>query len=179
MNKVNIDGIQYDAAPEVDRALTKALDGAKLLSEQLAAANKRADEAEARSDEHKARADAAEKTAKEAKDGIGDAVKARVALHATASKFLGNQDVSDKSDRDVMVAVIATKHKGFDAAGKSDDYVRARFDAVIELGGVSPQLVQAAGGHVTQHADTSHADQAAESAAWSKSIDNFNSWRNN
>jgi hypothetical protein len=41
---------------------------------------------------------------------------------------------STKTDRDVMLAVISAKDPSFKADGKSDDYVRARFDIAIQDG---------------------------------------------
>lgn len=38
----------------------------------------------------------------------------------------------EKSDRDLMMDAIAKVNSNFDATDKSDDYVRARYDAVLE-----------------------------------------------
>lgn len=60
-------------------------------------------------------------------------VRDRMALEAQVVKLLGADYKTDgKSDRDLRLAVIANTDKAFKADGKSDDYVAARFDAVVE-----------------------------------------------
>jgi len=60
-------------------------------------------------------------------------VRDRMALEAQVVKLLGADCKTDgKSDRDLRLAVIANADKAFKADGKSDDYITARFDAVVE-----------------------------------------------
>jgi len=60
-------------------------------------------------------------------------VRDRMALEAQVIKLLGADYKTDgKTDRDLRLAVIANADKAFKADGKSDDYVAARFDAVVE-----------------------------------------------
>jgi len=64
---------------------------------------------------------------------IESEVRVRMDLEAQVVKLLGADYKTDgKSDRDLRLAVIANTDKAFKADGKSDDYVAARFDAVVE-----------------------------------------------
>ena len=136
MHKIRIDGIEYDAAPEVVNALTKANGSLATLQAKL-------DQADA---DHKAaistlqgKLDTAEadlKTAKTAAEGeaarIDSAVAARLELLEVASRFVKADSLTGKSDRDVRVAVITSKYADFKADGRDDAYIAARFDGVVE-----------------------------------------------
>lgn len=98
---------------------------------------KRADKAEAERDDAKERADKAEAERKDAADGLGDKIKARIELCTKAAKVLDAADLSNKTDREVKVAVIAKITGAEIADAKSDDYVDARFDAAVEQSNVS------------------------------------------
>lgn len=174
MKKVNLDGVEYEVAPEVARSIDKSNARIDSLETSLKDAQKRVDEASAKADEAKARADEAEKARTVALDSLPGLVKKRVELLSTASKFV-NADVSDKSDRDVQIEVIKTKNKDFNGDGKSDDYVAARFDAVVESGAPNPQLLAAVPGTLGKQQFAS--DAANEQAAWMKSVENLNASR--
>ena len=131
---VNLDGLEYQAAPEVAKALEKAqaeiadvrADAEKTkqdVQKELDSAQAKVDELKKQMDEYKEkRGDAA----------IAEAAKARVALLSKAAKVVNTDSLLDSSDREIMAAVIAERHDGVDLAEKSDDYVLARFDAVLE-----------------------------------------------
>lgn len=137
MLKVNIDGIQYDAAPEVAKALEKATARADKAEGDLKTAQTALDEqktatakAEAERDELKEKAennDSAEK--------VQAAVKARLELERVAGKVL-NEDaaakIGDMTDADIKNAVIMAKNPNANLDGKSAEYVQARFDSVVE-----------------------------------------------
>lgn len=66
-----------------------------------------------------------------------DLVKARVTLVSAATPHLDEETVAKldgMTDRDVKVAVISSSVENFDAKEKSDDYVQARYDGIIESG---------------------------------------------
>jgi len=130
--KIRLDGIEYEAAPEVINALDKA--------------NKRADEAESKENETKKQLDAVtaekdglqakvdshaaeiEKTRKDAADILVTAVKSRVELLKTADDF--HVDKADEmADKEIKVAVIkSVRGDSFDLTDKSDAYIDAAFD---------------------------------------------------
>lgn len=173
MIKVNLDGIQYDAAPEVAKALEKATARADTAEAALKDANKRADTAEAQRDDNKSKLDVAETKLKDT-TGIDALVASRVALLATAAKF-DSSDFTGKSPRDIQISVIKTARKDFDATGKSDDYVQASFDAVVGTGAPNPQVTTSTPPIAPVGAPRNDAE--AEQAAYRKSVSNFNDWR--
>lgn len=66
-------------------------------------------------------------------DELNAKVEARVSLLDSAKPLLGDSfDFTGKSDREIKEAVIATTKKDFKGDGKSDDYINAFFDAMVE-----------------------------------------------
>lgn len=64
---------------------------------------------------------------------LRDEVKKRVALETAAGTVLGEKvRLDDLSDRQLMEQVVTKLHGSEIDSEKSDDYVRARFDAAIE-----------------------------------------------
>lgn len=180
--KVNIDGLQYDAAPEVARALDKA---DKTISELQTDIQKVRADSKAELDKLQARLDAAiegqkaaETLLKAEQDGRADAIGKHVALLAKAQPLVGKDVKLDgKTPREIQVLAIKSRNKDFNDTDKSDDYVAARFDAIVEAAPpVARQLATATGGNPTPVDIRS--DEAIEADAWKKSVDNFNSWRN-
>lgn len=138
---IKIDGIEYEvsksAAPHVEKALANR-------DVVVAAQTKRADEASAKADAEAARADVAVKErddlkakldASESPERIAALVNARVSLEGTARGILGAEAKFDgKSERALKVDCIKHTDAKFNEDGKSDDYVAARFDAIVESG---------------------------------------------
>lgn len=145
---VVLDGISYQASPEVANALNKSkarvdeLDGLLQTAQQsLKDKGAEFDTLKAKHDEAAAELDKLKKA--DNSEEIKKAVKARIGLLQSASRVLDDeamQKLDDASDRDIMTAVIHAKHKDAkldekDDKGEfkaSDVYVQARFDAVIE-----------------------------------------------
>lgn len=96
------------------------------LRSTLTETKKALDTVTAERDALKARADAAEK--KIAPDQIDAAVKQRIAVYDGARALHGKDVELKGSERDVMIQAIRARDEKFDANGKSDDYVTARFD---------------------------------------------------
>ncbi len=122
-----------DTSARMDAAEAKVAGGV----EALRLANKRADEAEgklatANETVTALKADAGDKTK------IDAAVKDRVAIilsaepHVDAETF---KKFDGMTNREIMVAAAKTISPKFDDAGKSDDYVRSRFDSLVEAQG--------------------------------------------
>jgi hypothetical protein len=132
MSKVRLDGIEYEAAPEVlnhiERLTFRADAAEKSAKELKAAADAAAGERDA------AKAEVTSLKAKNNDEAIAAGVKARVVLEQTAAKVLGTEVKLDAmKDRDIKVAVITKVHTDAKMDGKSDEYVQARFDAAIEI----------------------------------------------
>ena len=132
MPKIRIDGIEYEAdSPALEQAIAKH--EAKQDAE-IVGLKKERDELQAKHDA--ADAEHAKTKAELAKaidpKRLGELVSERVKLHTDARTIRGKDtEIEGKPDRDVMVEVIRHDEKDFDADGKSDDYVRAYFEATI------------------------------------------------
>ena len=126
MAVIRLDGIEYSAPPEVERALVRA-------QEIAAAANLRADQAEATRDTLQATIAGHEAQLVQARaDG---AVAARVRLQLeTVAKDHGVEVRTDATDRAIRESVIRKIHAKADMNfdGKSDDYIGFAFDSALE-----------------------------------------------
>lgn len=123
LSTVNLDGIDYQTAPEVKNALEKAQASVKEVQTNLDAMQAKHDEAVASLEAYKKEFNA---------DSIAQAVAERVALMAEASKVVNLDALQGKSEREIQEAVIKSKHADINLDGKSDDYVKARYDVVME-----------------------------------------------
>lgn len=125
MVSIRVDGLDYPAAPEVERAYAR-------LNEQLTAANKRADTAEAERDSLRTQVTQHEANVAQVRADTAAQIRTRITLEATA-KDHGVEVRSDDSDRAIRENVIrkidGDAQARFD--GKSDDYVSALFDSAI------------------------------------------------
>lgn len=129
MVTVRVDGIEYNVVPEVERELTKK-------QERIDAEAKKADEQKAKADMLQAKNDELTEELKKIKEDRSDSAiqemaKARAAL-ITKSSTLVKDELDDLSDREIMEKVIKARHDNLDVSEKSDEYVAARFDAIIE-----------------------------------------------
>jgi hypothetical protein len=137
MKKVTLDGIEYDAAPEVANALAKATKKATEAQAKLDAANEALNDAQKTASKLEAeRDDLQEKvSAKTDAAELQKAVKARVELESVATKVLkadAAKDVSEMVDIEIKKAVIMAKNPSANLDGKDETYIQARFDAVAE-----------------------------------------------
>lgn len=130
MAKYTIDGVTYDtASPEFIQALTlrdKRIDGeiATFKSERDTAAAER-DAAIKERDDSKTALEKANDPKR-----LDSLVSERVSLVENARRVLGTDaKLEGKTDREIMVETIRHDDKDFDVEGKSDDYVRAYFEA--------------------------------------------------
>ena len=128
---VRVDGIEYQAAPEIERHITKQ-------AERIDALSTEAEQAKADAETCKAKADAATEEleaikAERTDEKIRDAARARVELERTAAKVLGDDaELGDKTDREIQEAVVRAVHKDAKLDEATDVYVQARFDAAVD-----------------------------------------------
>ena len=130
--KIRLDGIDYEAAPEVVNALNRESTRADEAEQKTGEMQKRLDSITAERDGLKAKVDAhpaeLEKVRKDAADIVTANVKARVDLLQTATGFRIDK-AEDMSDKEIKVAVVkAVRGDSFDPEGKSDAYIDAAFD---------------------------------------------------
>lgn len=185
MIKVNIDGLSYDAAPEVGLAMEKLRKANADAATAQADLQKRLDaaqgELDAQKEATKAAQDALEASKSEHDDAaIAKRVTARIALETSARRFVGDADLAALSDRQVREAALKAGNAAIVLDGRSDDYVTARFDAALELLGDA----KAGDAQVAALAPGARADgsprpgtRADADAAYAKSVANLNAWR--
>lgn len=126
MEKLTLDGVDYEAPAQTAQAVRAKLAAAAELAIALNAAKATADKAQAR-------ADAADEALKTERARLPIAVKARVALEGAAARVLGDDVKLDTlSDDEVRSAVIKKLVPNADLAGKSPEYLSARFDHALE-----------------------------------------------
>ena len=130
MQAVNLDGLTYRADAEVAKAYEKALSAKEeaVLSEKQARND--AEALQGQVDELKAQLEALKATHND--EAMAQAVAERVALLETAKRVVNVDGLQGMSDRVIKEAVLKAKHEAINLDGKSDDYVNARFDALIE-----------------------------------------------
>lgn len=134
MIKVNIDGLEYETAPEVAKALEKAQAHADELTGQVKTLTADVSKVQAAHDVLKEKLDAEEKVDKAA--AIATAVSARLALVSNATPHLDEETlkkVNDMSDAEIKTAVILAHFPEAKLDGKDATYLEARYDAAIEL----------------------------------------------
>lgn len=125
-----VDGLEYKASPEVVKYAEKQ-EALRLNAEKaLVEAKANVDSLQAKLDETiKAKNDA---EAKVNSDAIASLVKYHVELLSKAGRVVNVDSLANKSVREIQEAVILAKNANTDLSGKSNDYVSARFDAIIE-----------------------------------------------
>lgn len=133
-------GCSYDVPPEVEAAfrgkvgeLAEAKTRLDAITAERDAAVKARDTAAGERDSAKSELEKAQKT--DHAEAVKAGVKARMAVESAARRVLA-KDVVEKldsmSDEEIRVAVIQARSKDFDPEGRSDEYIRARFDGILE-----------------------------------------------
>lgn len=146
MKKIKIDGKEFEVSTEVadafeafSKKMEDAVTSAKaglVPKEDVAEVQKKLDAATAAGDVLQARVDHLEKEAKTKTDSadasvIQKAVQERLRIQGVATQVLDEADVTDeKSDLDLMKAVIMKDDADAKLDGKSDEYIKARFDGI-------------------------------------------------
>lgn len=137
-----MDAIEAEVPPEakgvLDRLSAKLDEAVEVIRDgaaKIAALTKKADEAQAKVDtmEEEVKKLKADNTA--LSDPAGEKIQAiiadRKALETVAQKI--KVDTDGLSDQAIKVAVIKKQSPEFNTDGKSDDYINARYDSVVEL----------------------------------------------
>lgn len=151
--KIRIAGVEQDVTDTVGQLIEKErADAAALLAAETklktdavgatAAVNVQLAEAKTKVETEKARADAnaekltkAEKARTDAEDpkALQAKITARVDLETKARAILGDDaKLSDKTDAEVKLAVVAKAHPDLKLDGKDPQYIAARFDLAVE-----------------------------------------------
>jgi len=131
MKKVNIDSIDYDAAPEVANAFGKL----KAKVDELSAASETSKGTiDALTDEKNKMQAKIDRFDAELKKAVDKSVTERVALFDSAKEILPAETKLDEmSNLEIKKAVVLEISKDAKLDEKSEDYINARFDAAIEM----------------------------------------------
>lgn len=167
----NKDGKEYDVKDEVHALLT-TLETEK--KEAVDAASEELTGLRASFDALQAKLDLGEKSkaTDAAKEEFHTAVAARVKLEREASDLLGSESVDGLSDREIKEKVIAKSSK-VSLDGKSDAYVDAAFDLLVEKG-----VDNTAFGKVVVDSADSASDMNIVEAARKKAMERaLNQWK--
>lgn len=121
---VQLDGLEYQASPEVAKALDKLRADAQAHADAVASMQAKLDAAEEAKTEMQAKLDGEPAR-------FAEAVKARIALVQAASKIAPDVNL-DGTDIEVMTAAIKAIKPNVNLDGKSEAYIQARFDAAVE-----------------------------------------------
>lgn len=129
---IRIDGLDFEVPTQAAQAMEQALASrdAKLVTETA-----RADAAEGERDAAKTELNETKTKLDAATDpkALSSAVTARVELETKARNVLGAEEKFDgKSDREIKIAALTKHDESFRADDRSDDYIDARFDVVVE-----------------------------------------------
>lgn len=135
--KVRIDEVDFEAPEALAQAVAKLQrkcdDAAKLATDTKAEADKSKAKLDALTEDlakaQKARDDAASPAK------TREAVKARLTLERSAAKVLGDERLDDIADDEIMRKAIVKAAPSAKLDGVSAEYLRARFDHIVETVG--------------------------------------------
>lgn len=157
MKKITIDGKEFEVADEVAAAFDSMTAKVTELTDKCGGLEKNKDEVQAKADasdaEVKRLGAEIENIKKAHTDGLNDAVKARVAVVTAATPILKDQNFDAMTDLEIKRAVVKADC-GQDFADKSDDYVAARFDMVVEARKKAGTKFDALGNEITENRNT-------------------------
>ena len=132
MVKINLDGIDYECAPEVKNRFDKLVaDAAKAATEHKTAL----DSMTAERDNFKDKFTKADADLKAMPDKIKAATDSRIDLVAAATPHLDEETVKKigtMSDKEIKTAIVMKAYPKADLKDASDVYLQGRFDSALE-----------------------------------------------
>jgi len=163
LKMVNLDGIDYEAAPEVANKLSRETDRADKAEQALEDKNTEISGLQAKFDSQEEELTKLKNVDHKAE--IEKGVEKRLALVSQATPHLDEdtlKNVASMSDNDVKVAVIKAKQPKANLDGKDQAYIDARYDAAldIEISAINAQREQVHGDSQDQGQPVVNADEA-------------------
>ena len=139
MPKVNLDGIDYEAAQEVINALAKLQTRVDKAEGDLKTTTASVTTITGERDTFKAKVDSLEATLAKVPDQITAAVANRLSLERKATIVLDGEDVSKLADKEIKTKIILAVFPNAkdQLATASDAYLDARLDAACEMADVA------------------------------------------
>jgi hypothetical protein len=174
MEKIMLGGQEFEVDPKLAEALKKhmmemedgwnkkAADGMKAKDGQMEEMKKEKEGMQAKMDAMKERLDAAP-SGEIAPEKLRQAVKARVEMEKVAS-FLKVEKCDEMGDQDLMKAVILKDSPKAAIEDKSEHYIQARFDSVVEKIKESKSFMSALGAGIVSQQKTDSTEQDADAA---------------
>ena len=132
MPKVKIDGLEYEAAPEVINFLGRETTRADAAVAEVKTVKTSLDTTTADRDTLKARVDALEIEKAKIPDLVRASLDARLGLERKAAVVLDGEDVSKIADADVKKKIILKIFPDAKLDNVSDDYLNARVDSALD-----------------------------------------------
>lgn len=175
LRKVLVDGLQVETTDAGATAIEKLTKDKATLADKLSEAEKKAKEVEEENEKKLAKKDAEIDALKgKVLDGaaLDAAVQARGDLVVKAKAIAPDVKTDGLSDAAIRKAVVVSK-LGDGMADKGEAYIDARFDILAEDAAGTEQL-RGAITHIKQVGDAAK----VTNDAYSKSVDDLNSWRN-
>jgi len=188
LSKITVDGIAYDAAPEVANKLAKETARADAAENALKAANTALSTTTAERDTLKDKVTKfdSDEEKKKRQDAIDAAAKARVGLVSKAALVLKPDDMKKldgMSDAEIKALCIKTVSPSTNLDGKDETYVNVRFDMemdAVEAKGGKRAASDGLGSQRKAAANGARADKADEAPDYNKArADGFERMRNN
>lgn len=139
MKKYKLDGKEIEVSEEVFLKLDTLETTTTSLENKNKDLTTKLDSLEGEKDALKTKKDALEAeivelSKKDSDAEIGEKVKARISLEKKCATFLKkDEDISSFSGAELRSKVICAISPDFKADGKSEDYITARFDAILDL----------------------------------------------
>lgn len=143
MESIRIDGISYQASPEVVNRMKSAEEEVSSLSEKvdsldakLSETTKELEKTKAHRDDFQAKLEEAQKL--DHSDEIHKQAKILAGVLSVAKQIIPEEEKLDEmNSSEIMTAVVAKKFPELKVSEKSPEYIEARFDAISEDSKVS------------------------------------------
>lgn len=138
MAKIRLDKVEYEVTDQVAQAIgalqEKQDAEVKAYAKELSEVKASVDKIQAKADALETEKTALEKERNDAVDStrIQEAVNARVGLEKQAVVFLGEEKMDGLTDTEIKSKVILKTSPEAKLEGKSEEYIQARYDHVIE-----------------------------------------------
>lgn len=130
---VNLDGIEYQASPEVKKELDRLISRADKAEGSVSTIKEEKTTLQAKFDSQKEELEKLKNV--DNSEEIKTAVDARISLVSSALKHLDSEESKEielKTDSEIKIAVIKKYSADFKADEKDDTYIQARFDIALE-----------------------------------------------
>lgn len=188
MEKVKLGDMEFEVSPELAKAIMAEMEKQKAMGEEMDSLKKKLDECGPKveeldgmkkekeqmqaqmdglkSDLEKTKADleTAKTVTMDSADVIETKVKEKLALISTAKRFLKDEALESMNSLDIKKLVIKSDLASINLDGKSEDYINASFDYIVEKTKASDEKLQDLGKKLTKSQQNDSMEITAEEA---------------